>query len=831
LIKNKLISNEWADLWRNEIGVNVIPATNRHDNPELCKKPFWTDDDNKQHWVTWKKSGYQDNPISQEQHDEWKKKNAFKDGMAVICGQVFHNESKKGLWLGGIDCDNLLGLNEVCVDSIERVAKDTLVEQHSNKEKCHIYFYSKEPIQSQALLAGGNIPQIEIKSGGKFLMYCAGGMHKDGSLIDILDCREPQLVEKKQLEKKLDDVFTKYDLKYLEEKSTKFNSKAIHQIDSAKKLGKGSNRGKYILSYLDSKLLKNPELDRNDLIYFAKKYEREHCTEKYDDTKIESLVDQAIKYCKDKSIMPQEITKSEEIESIDESVRIEREKLETPLQQITRYANTVIKEDPKLVDQLIRVCLSTYTDNPINIALLAPSSDGKTYATVKITDLFPKEDVIAVGGMSPTALIHQTGYLIDKDGNPLQEKLNSIDEQIKEAKDKNEKEALKEQKKNLLNGARNCVDLKNKIILFLDNPNSATYEMLKPIMSHDKKEIIYNTTKGDGSLTVKETVIRNWAVFIFCSAKNEARNEVWQEIKTRVLMTSPNSSVKKYKEAIRYNMLKRGLPSWASSVYHNNEDEKWTKFYIADYKKKLNKLFHDDNPIVNVFYSKLTEIFPSSQGDNMRDADRLLSFIELETILNADYRPVYELEFDDKVNSAIITTIYDIDKACKVLGDIGDLPPEKMKFYDDVFCSLVERKRLSDSEILGEVGLTSSELVEEYTRVTGKTTNTKKILENYLQPLVDAGVLDSFVDKDKRNQNKYCKVSVITTQNISNLKSKIIEDSKSLELSVKSCLSSLVKSSIKDEKYNVKIKYNNCTITIKKLIQVISDNSSKSKET
>ncbi len=805
--------NEWADFWRYDVGVNVIPANTS------TKKPK----------VLWKK--WQTESIPQSIHDEWKSENLFKDGMAVICGPVFHNESKKGLWLNGIDCDNLLGLNEVCVDSIERVAKDTLVEQHSNKEKCHVYFYTKEPIQSQALLAGENIPKIEIKSGGKFLLYCAGGMHKDGSLIDILDCKEPALVEKEKLEKKLDKIFKKYDLEYLEKKTIKYNSKPIHQIDPAKKLGKGSNRGKYILSYLVSKLIKNPELDRNDLIYFVKKYEREHCTEKYDDTKIESLVDQAIKYCEDKTVTSQEITKSEEIESIDESVRITREKLETPLRQITRYANSIIKEDPKLVDQLIRVCLSTYTDNPINIALLAPSSDGKTYATVKITDLFPKEDVIAVGGMSPTALIHQTGYLIDKDGNPLQEKLDSIDNQISNAKNKNEKEALKEQKKNLLNGARNCVDLKNKIILFLDNPNPATYEMLKPIMSHDKKEIIYKTTKGDGSLTVKETVIRNWAVFIFCSAKNEARNEVWQEIKTRVLMTSPNSSVKKYKEAIRYNMLKRGLPSWASSVYHNDEDEKWAKFYIADYKKKLNKLFHDCNPIVNVFYSKLTEIFPSSQGDNMRDSDRLLSFIELETVLNADYRPVYELEVNDKVNRAIITTINDIDKACKVLGNIGDLPPEKMKFYDDVFCSLVEKKISTSSDTLGEIGLTSSELVEEYTKVTGKTTNSKKILENYLRPLVDAGVLDSFLDNDKRNQNKYCKVGSITTQNISDLKSKIIEDSKSLESSVKSCLDLLVKSSIEDEKHDVKIKYNNSTITIEELIQVISDNLSKSKET
>ena len=154
--------NEWADFWRYDVGVNVIPANTS------TKKPK----------VLWKK--WQTESIPQSIHDEWKSENLFKDGMAVICGPVFHNESKKGLWLNGIDCDNLLGLNEVCVDSIERVAKDTLVEQHSNKEKCHVYFYTKEPIQSQALLAGENIPKIEIKSGGKFLLYCAGGVHKDG---------------------------------------------------------------------------------------------------------------------------------------------------------------------------------------------------------------------------------------------------------------------------------------------------------------------------------------------------------------------------------------------------------------------------------------------------------------------------------------------------------------------------------------------------------------------------------------------------------------------------------------------------------------------------
>ena len=277
-----MIKNEYADYWRNDIGVNVIPAVT------ATKKPL----------VEWKK--WQTEPIPLELHEQWKKNNLFQNGMAVICGQVFHNDAKKDWWLNGLDADNLLGLQELCVDSIDRVAKDTLVEQHSNKEKCHIYFYTKFPIQSQAPLAGNNIPQIEIKSGGKFLLYCAGGTHKDGSPIEILNCIEPALVEKEQLENKIDKIFKKYGLTYLEKKLDLSISKPIHQIDSGKKLEKGSNRGQHILSYLDSKLLKNPELDKKDLIYFARKYESEHCSEKYDDTKIESLVDQAIKFCVDK---------------------------------------------------------------------------------------------------------------------------------------------------------------------------------------------------------------------------------------------------------------------------------------------------------------------------------------------------------------------------------------------------------------------------------------------------------------------------------------------------------------------------------------------------
>jgi len=295
-----MISNEWADFWRYDVGVNVIPVNTS------TKKPK----------VSWKQ--WQTESIPEDLYKEWKSKNLFKDGIAVICGQVFHNDSKKELWLNGVDCDNLLGLNEVCVDSIERVAKDTLVEQHSNKEKCHIYFYTKEPIQSQALLEGENIPQIEIKSGGKFLLYCAGGVHKDGSMIDIFDCKEPLLVKREQLEKKIDDIFTNYGLTYLKKEST---LKPLYERDSKIKLHEGDNRGQRILSYIDSKKIRNPELDENDLFYLARKYEKENCADIYDDKKIKDLVKQAMGYGEQHSLQENKSMKFNDESQIKKFVR------------------------------------------------------------------------------------------------------------------------------------------------------------------------------------------------------------------------------------------------------------------------------------------------------------------------------------------------------------------------------------------------------------------------------------------------------------------------------------------------------------------------------
>lgn len=452
-----------------------------------------------------------------------------------------------------------------------------------------------------------------------------------------------------------------------------------------------------------------------------------------------------------------------------------------PIIQIEKFLNSKIKDDPILVKQLVRVCFSAYTNNPINLGVLAPTSEGKTYATVQVTNLFPANDVIAVARLSPTALIHQNGVLVDENGEEIGERLDELFFEILEArKDKNKElsQELESKERELKKNAKNLVDLSNKILLFLDNPNPSTYEMLKPLLSHDKYELLYKTTTGDGTLKVKETIIRGWPATIICSAKNEAKNEVWPEVASRFFITSPNTNVAKYKSANKLTADIMGIPSWSGEIKIKKEEEEYCKFFIDKLKDGIVKLCKDGiNPIFNPYRQKIVELFPNTQGIDMRHFSRFNAFCNIETILNANSN--VKIEFISNNNErhiSIITSLQNIDDTTKILGEISVLPPDKIKFFDKVFknCILETLDTYGNDEEC--VSLTSKELAEKYTSVFKKPTTTKRIVENYLEPLVDEGLLESKPNPDNKKQNYYSLGSSISIHDLSKLKSMLTVD-------------------------------------------------------
>ncbi len=478
---------------------------------------------------------------------------------------------------------------------------------------------------------------------------------------------------------------------------------------------------------------------------------------------------------------------------------------------IEKYLNSRIKCDPQIVKKLCQVYLSAYTSNPINAFILAPSSEGKSYATVETSKLFPSEDIILIGRMSPTALIHQTGFYIDRDGYDIQDSIDLLDGKIADVKS-TEKKEFERQKKELLDDARICVDLKNKIVIFLDNPNPMTYEMLKPIMSHDSLEIIYKTTKGDGSLGVKEAVIRNWPVFIFCSAKNEPKNEVWAEIKNRALMLSPNTNVEKYEEANKLTGQKFGLPSCFKSLYDNDYDKKRAKEEILKLKEKLNQLCIDgNNPILNPFHAKISELFPHNEGETMRHYTRFNSFVNLETLINSDYNPLLIIEKDGQIIKSVFATIKDIENTIKTMGDISTIAPDKIKFMETVFKPLLTEILNSDID-----GLTTRQLADKYEQVNARKVSPKMMLENYCNYLEDSGILSSD-QEHSRGEKKYHIASSITLNSLDNLKSNLLELSNMHESYLDSCLEMIETSSIQLGYLDRHYEYDNRIIPLEEL--------------
>jgi len=70
-----------------------------------------------------------------------------------------------------------------------------------------------------------------------------------------------------------------------------------------------------------------------------------------------------------------------------------------------------VKGEDRNISIIIYTCLSAYTPDPINLALVSPSSEGKTYLVVHVLSRFPQEDVWMYRQVSPKTFTRERGVL------------------------------------------------------------------------------------------------------------------------------------------------------------------------------------------------------------------------------------------------------------------------------------------------------------------------------------------------------------------------------------------------------------------------------------
>jgi hypothetical protein len=356
--------------------------------------------------------------------------------------------------------------------------------------------------------------------------------------------------------------------------------------------------------------------------------------------------------------------------------------------------------------------LSAYTESSqFNISYNAPSSTGKSYIPTEIARLFPQCDVMEIAYCSPTAFFHDAGQY-DKEKNSY------------------------------------LVDLSHKILIFLDQPHNELLARLRPLLSHDKKEIaikITDKTQKNGTKT-KNILLRGYPSVIFCTAGLR----IDEQEATRFLLLSPEVNQDKIQQGISATIRKEADSESFVSWLEENPDRILLKERIRAIKLEEIKEINITTPekIEQGFLSKNKTLKPRHQ----RDIKRLLSLIKSLALLNVWWR--------ERNGSTITANDDDINEAFKLWDKISvsqelNLPPYIYNLYKEVILPAWEIKNNSRNEaiedITGKLGLSRQEVLEKHFAVYGRMLDGHQLRQQILPMLETAGLIVQEQDPhDKR---------------------------------------------------------------------------------
>ena len=386
-------------------------------------------------------------------------------------------------------------------------------------------------------------------------------------------------------------------------------------------------------------------------------------------------------------------------------------------QDLVEILGLTIKQDEenKIVTFLCE--LSAYTENAqFNISYNAPSSTGKSYIPTEIARLLPEEDVLELAYCSPTAFFHDVGEW-NKDMKGY------------------------------------VVDLSRKILIFLDQPHTQLLERLRPLLSHDKKEIsvkITDKTQKFGMKT-KNILLKGYPSVIFCTAGLR----IDEQEATRFLLLSPEVNHEKIRQGILESIKKEADAESYKDWLDENPERKLLKERIRAIKLEGIREIRiaSYQKVVERFFSEHKVLKPRHQ----RDIKRLSSLIKSFALINLWWR--------EKSGTTITANEDDIEQAFKIWDAISvsqelNLPPYIYNLYQEVILKAWNDKNSNRNEgfeeITGKLGLSRQELLQKHFEVYGRMLDTNQLRQQILPMLETAGLIVQEADpSDKRKMLIY----------------------------------------------------------------------------
>lgn len=386
---------------------------------------------------------------------------------------------------------------------------------------------------------------------------------------------------------------------------------------------------------------------------------------------------------------------------------------EITTKELASILDLTIKHDNenKLVTFLCM--LSAYTeDSQLNVSFNAPSSTGKTYIPIQVAQYFPDADVRQYGGASPTAFFHDNANYDKKDDCYI-------------------------------------TDLERKILIFLEQPHTKLQENLRPLLSHDKKEIPYKITDKDkkGSNRAKTIKIRGFPATIFCSAGMRLD----EQEATRAILLSPETTPEKVQEGVHMATLRNANKAeFLAKIDASPERQQLKDRILAIKQEHVNHIIvPDPDSIEHRFLSNVKSAKPRHQ----RDVSHLLSIIKCITLLNVWYRR------DD--NGNVVANQSDVDQGFAVWQKINksqelNLPPYTYEFYKKYIVPIYLEKNANrdlESKTIDQfVGVSRKEIVHRHYVLENRLPNDDTFRRQILPMLEVAGLITQEKDPhDKRN--------------------------------------------------------------------------------
>jgi len=457
--------------------------------------------------------------------------------------------------------------------------------------------------------------------------------------------------------------------------------------------------------------------------------------------------------------------------------------------------DTILKEakhEEKVSKQILVTILSSYSNDPINLELNAPSGVGKNYIINTVSSLCPPADIINLAGMTDKALFHRSGTLVIKNEKgeyvSIEEKVKALEDEIedkecerKNTNDRNLKQGLKsiidklyKDKKELLKNAKKLINLEHKTLIFLDSPNERLLAGLLPLLSHDKYEVEYEYVDTHNGIKTHSNVLRGWPAVIMAHAVDFSHSKRYPEYQRRFIQSNPDMSKEKYEHASEHISLKNSVPDFVYQQQVVSEEEKnKARQIIAGLKEQIKDHFRDVKPESNnviIPYGKsIADAIPTGKAEDMTRIKKFFTYLSFIPFIYIHKRPriVIKISITDKetgqnipaFQTIPIATFEDLETTLFLMEYSDGVRPYILKWYNEVFEEAYQDQGdTPDSKINNKgqeltenrVSVKTKNLIEKHEEVHGEKLTGKGILQNYIYPLLNHGYIDeeeSLIDK------------------------------------------------------------------------------------